>query len=130
MNLFQKVTQALRPTAKNSADSGLALASQFLRYGNRRQLVANWAQLAMSDRDMYTGYFFGATNKRANGVVELADNNIKTRAAKNIMGAAKAKKQDVTHPYLTVIDMSNMQNDDFYYNYSTYMDLEGVCYLL
>src|SRR5437868_4201941 len=131
MNLFKTVKQAfpLRLKTKNSTDDGMALASGFLRYGNRRQLFGDWARLTMSDKDMYTGYFFGATNKRANGVVELAENNIKTRAAKNIMEQAKAKKEDVIHPYLTVIDMSNIQNDDFYYDYSTYMDLEGVCYL-
>src|SRR2546421_5715522 len=131
MNLLQKVTQAfpLRLKTKNSADDGMAIASGFLRYGNRRQLFGDWARLTMSDKDMYTGYFFGATNKRANSVVELSENNIKTKAAKAIMDQAKAKKQDVIHPYLPVLDTSGMQNDDFYYNYSTYMDIEGVCYL-
>lgn len=131
-NRFRAAIQSFRKT-DNSLDDQLALARRFLRYGNKdnKPLVQNWSQVIMTDRDLYTGYSYSAIHNRASAIAMLATNNIMTRANDPIMKAAREKKETLEHPYLGIIDKSkSFANWKFWYDISTYIDLEGVYYLM
>lgn len=132
-----KITQQLKAAAKafrttdNSMGEGLADPNQFLKFGNKRALVQDWSKVVMSDKEMYTGYPYAAIDRRANKVATLAKYNLETEATEAVEDAFKAKKMEVRHPYLDVIDKSKtFANRKFWYDISTYLDLEGVYYLL
>ena len=106
-----KITQRLQAavqgfrTANNSV--GDNLGRQFLRYGNRRDpLVQDWSQLLMQEEDKYTGYSYGAIDRRAKKVAWLASYNLKTTADQTILDLAKKNDEIVAHPYLSIIDKS------------------------
>lgn len=106
-------------------------AQDFFRYGNGRITVSDWSQLRMNERDKYTGYMYGATTRRANKVVDLATNHLKTKANDPTTKAAKDAQKSIVHPYLEIIDRSlDFTNEEFWEAAQTYLDLKGVYYLL
>jgi hypothetical protein len=132
MNIIQRSRIAFNTfrTANNSA-MGTDLSRSFLRYGNNKPLVQDWSKVLMTDNELYTGYPYAAVNNRANKVAQLAGENLKTDATPVIMDKAKVDKVTVEHPYIAVLDTSNdFANNKFWYDISTYLDLEGVYYLL
>lgn len=91
----------------------------------------DWSIPQMSDQDFYTGYGFAVVNKRANRSVTLGKNFLFTKANDPIVKAANKQGVKVTHPYLDLISSStDFSERDFWYNISTYLDLEGVYYLM
>lgn len=133
MKITQRFSAAIQgfKTANNSM--GQNLGRQFLKYGSQQPdpTVQDWAQLLMRDEDFYTGHGYAAVNNRANRVVTLATDYLRTTANKSVMEEAKKKEEDVKHPYLKLIEDSPTFSDDaFWYMISTYLDLEGVFYLM
>lgn len=115
---------------KNSRDPD-NLGNRFLRYGNKKAMVQDWSKVVMSDRDLYVGYPYAAISTRANKTSQLAINNLKTDASPELEKAAKSKEEEITHPYLDIISKSKtFSNYNFWYNISTFLDLEGVYYLM
>lgn len=93
----------------------------FLRYGNRSSMYPTWSEPKMSDRDHYSGYPYAAIQVRANSVARVGMNHIHTQA----------KDEGLIHPYLELVRQSrNFTEMQFWYTISTYLDLEGVFYLL
>lgn len=128
MNIRQRVANFISPTTKNSM--GQDISRRFLKYGNNKPLVQDWSQIVMTDQDSYTGYGYGAINNKANRVAQLAENNLITKASKAVEDAAKKSSEPITHPYIKLIDESlDFDNYAFWYDISTYLDLEGVYYL-
>lgn len=126
---FKVALNAFRQT--NALGDDRRLARQFLRYGNRNPLQADWSQVVMNDSDAYTGFSYAAVNNRANAVVELAENNLITTATQKLIDEAKKKEEPLAHPYLPLIDESTeFANDVFWNNISIFLDLKGVFYLL
>lgn len=129
-NQLKAAYSAFRISGTNSA-MGAELSRSFMRYGNKRPMVQDWSKVVVSDTELYSGYPYAAINNRANKVAQLAGENLKTDALPAIMKAAKDKEETVEHPYLEVIDKSNdFTNNKFWYDISTYLDLEGVYYLM
>lgn len=125
---FNAAIQSFRAPTKNSM--GTELSRDFLRRGNNRPLVQDWSKVVMTDKDLYSGYPYAAINNRANKVAQLAQNNLKTDAEKNILVTARKNEEEVLHPYLDIIDRSrSFSNYKFWYDISTFLDLEGVYYL-
>lgn len=133
MDIRTRITNAFKALTTNSSNlvDGRALARDFRRRGNQNAMMSDWSRTVMSDEDMYTGYAYAAINNRANGVAQLATNNLYTEAAKDIMDRAKASEEPIFHPYIELIDSSKtFSNYKFWYDISTYLDLEGVYYLM
>lgn len=129
MKLFDNIKAAFSATDKNSMN--LPLGKQFLKHGNRKPLVQNWSQVIMTDRDLYTGYSYASIINRANSVNMLAEYYLKTKANTTITEQAKNKDEVVTHPYINLINESpTFTNDQFWTVISTYLDLEGIYYLM
>ena len=134
MKFSERVTNAVKaftaPTEKATNSSNPA--QDFLRYGNKNTVMAqDWSQVQVSDRDMYTGYSYAAINKRANRAVILGKRYLKTDANPALIQSAKEKDQDVEHPYLKLIrESTEFSQRKFWYDISTYLDLEGVYYLM
>lgn len=132
MNLQQRVknaAQALTGKTSNSLDT--AEAKKFLRYGNgTKPLMSNWSDVKMSDEDMYTGYSYAAIVKRANRTSVLGRRFIITEASQKTMDEYTNKEEKLIHPYLKVINRSkDFTKKMFWYEISTYLDLEGIYYL-
>lgn len=107
------------------------LGRDFLKWGNRKPLVQDWSKVVMSDKDLYTGYSYAAINNRANKLAQIATENVKTNATKELMQSSKQKGEILEHPYIDIIDKSKtFSNYRFWYDISTFLDLEGVYYLL
>lgn len=124
-----KTIQGLFTRQQNSVGSDLA--KDFLRFGGRKPLVQDWSKVVMSDKDLYTGYSYAAINNRANKMSQLATENLKTDANTKTLKAKKTSGEAVEHPYISIIDKSKtFSNYQFWYNISTFLDLEGVYYLL
>lgn len=103
------------------AKNAMTLPQQFLRYGNREKLYSDWSEVIMDDRDFYTGYSYAAIRNRAVITAKTAIDNIRT----------ESNKDDFVHPYLTSISDSPTFTDFmFWFTISTYLDLEGVFYLM
>lgn len=117
--MFEKLRQNLSrliAPAKNSMN----LAQDYLKYG-AKVMTPDWTQVVMREEDLYTGYSYAAIRNRANAVAQIAISHIKT----------DSKKEGLEHPYLEVIESSPTFTDyQFWYNISTYLDLEGVFYLM
>lgn len=104
--------------------NSMSVANDFLKYGNRDLLTPEWADVIMSDRDHYTGYSYAAITKRARAVARVASEKVKTKLPDE-------SKKDIEHPYLTLIkDSTDFSVNTFWTTISTYLDLEGVFYLL
>lgn len=124
-NKIKNAVAAFRKT-KNEVDG-----NAFLKYGHRRQMSSTWSEPEISDQDFYTGYGFAVINKRANRSVSLGKNFLYTKADDKITAAATEKGEKLTHPYLDLIRNSeDFSERDFWYNISTYLDLEGIFYLM
>jgi len=133
MSLRQRVTNAFQAFTSDRTDNSLNTAAEFLRFGNKNQqpLYQDWSQVEMSDKDMYTGYSYAAIEKRANRAAILGKNFLFTKASQPIMDAAKLKETKVEHPYLSLIASSkDFTEKKFWHDISTYMDLEGIYYLM
>jgi hypothetical protein len=124
-----KTIQGLFSRQQNAIGSDLS--KDFLKFGNRKPLVQDWSKVVMSDKDLYTGYAYAAINNRANKLAQLATENLKTDANEKTLKSTKSTGKQVEHPYLKLIDSSKtFSNYQFWYNISTFLDLEGVFYLL
>lgn len=131
MNIPKPIKSLQNFFAPNKQSIGDNLGRDFLRFGNRKPLVQDWSKVIMTDKDLYTGYAFAAINNRANKFAQIATENLKTDATPRMIKEAKAKNQTLVHPYLDLIDSSKTFSDySFWYDISTFLDLEGVYYLL
>lgn len=128
MDLTKRFKNAVK--AFNKTKNGGPSPNDFLRYGSRR-MSSTWSTPDISDEDFYTGYGFAVINKRANRSVVLGKNFLYTDAKEEVVAKANAEKQKIVHPYLTLIKNSqDFSERDFWYEISTYLDLEGVYYLM
>lgn len=113
---FRKTLASFISPNKNS----MSLPNQFLRYGNKR-MDYDGTQVVLRDEDLYTGYGYAAIKLRANKVAHLAMENIRT----------DAEQEEFIHPYLDLIYNSKVYSEyQFWRDISTYLDLEGVYYLM
>lgn len=128
MNPLNRVRNAVRAfVAEPATDkaNNSALANQFLRFGSRPKMALNIDDAVLSDEDMYTGYGYTIIERRANRAVVLGTEYTYTKSTKKNTG------QTIEHPYLKLInDSLDFSAEDFWYEYSRYMDLEGVFYVL
>jgi hypothetical protein len=130
MKFSERVVQAVKVFRTQNNSMGSDLSRDFFRHGNNKPLVQDWSKVVMNDRDLYTGYPYAAINLRANKVAQLATANLKTDATTEIIDAARKKEDEVVHPYIDVINRSkSFSNYKFWYDISTFLDLEGVYYL-
>lgn len=114
---------------KNSMST--PLGQQFLRYGNRNLMAADMSQVVISDEDIYTGYMYAAVTKRARKTAQVAVDCVKTRANEAAVKAAQKAGKDLVHPYMAKLKSSPTFTDgQLWTAFSTYVDLEGVYYLL
>jgi hypothetical protein len=104
----------------NPAKNAMRLPSDFLKYGGK-SVYGNFDQIQMLDQDLYTGYPYGAITRRANKVARLAKEQLRTESLGDIE----------VHPYLQAInDSRTFSNNQFWRWISTFLDLEGVYYLM
>ena len=134
MNIKNNITNTFRNIVssftKNSAERGLSDPYEFFRNGPRR-MPATWSMAEISDKDFYTGYGFAVVNKRANRSVVLGKRYLFTDAKESVITDANEKGERIVHPYLDLIrDSIDFSERDFWYSISTYLDLEGVYYLM
>lgn len=122
-------TVAKVPETKKTANT--AYGNDFLKYGNRTSpLVGDWAEVKISDEDMYKGYSYAVIQKRGNKVASLAKTNLNTWAKPEVIDAFQKKGESPYHPYLKLIDNSKKFTvKQFYKNISIYLDLAGVYFL-
>lgn len=107
-----------------SGRNAMSLPRQFLRYGTGKTMYPDWSQVMMSDPDHYTGYSYGAITKRARAVARVASQFLKTDLPDD-------KNNDFVHPYIPLIRESLLFSENtFWQTISTYLDLEGVFYLM
>jgi 2'-5' RNA ligase len=134
MNPFTRVTNAIKAFAgtnqqANNDINGRRTTTDFWRSAKR--MVSDWSQVEMTDQDMYTGYSYAAIRKRANRASALGKKFLKTEAADVITNTAKKKGVEIEHPYLTLVrDSKEFSQRKFWHDISTYLDLEGVYYLM
>jgi hypothetical protein len=101
--------------------NAMNLPREFLKYGNQKTMGPDWTQVIMSDKDLYTGYGYAAITRRANKVAKTAIENVITQT----------DREEFDHPYLKLIRNSKLFSEyEFWRNISTYVDLEGVYYLM
>lgn len=133
MSFQQRVTNVVNALAGKTNNSSLSTseANRFLRYGSgQKPLVQNWSDVKMSDEDMYTGYSYAAIVKRANRTSVLGRRFIMTEASQKTVEQYQKSEEDLIHPYLKVLNRSKeFTKKQFWYEISTYLDLEGVYYL-
>lgn len=117
---------------KEKVTNSRGLATDFLRNGNKNKtMLQDWSQVEMSDQDMYTGYSYAAIKKRANRASSLGRKFLYTEASKQIQEAAKKQDIQIIHPYLQLVEKSKeFTKRKFWHDISTYLDLEGVYYLM
>lgn len=119
-NLRKQLSRFISPVSNT-----MNLATDFLRYGPNKRMYPNWSEVAMSDKDLYSGYSYAAIRNRANKVAAIANEYIKTETE------AKSASADFIHPYLqTLTDSPTFSDYWFWYFISTYLDLEGIFYLM
>lgn len=127
MNPLTRVQNAVRAlNGKPSIDktNNSTIANEFLRFGSRPKMSLNIDEAVLTDEDMYTGYGYAIIERRANRAVVLGTEYTFTKTTKK-------DGQSSEHPYLKLINDSLEQTpEDFWYEYSRYMDLEGVFYIM
>lgn len=124
-NRFINAVAAFTKTENSGADP-----NAFLKYGSRR-MSSRWSTPDITDEDFYTGYGFAVINKRANRSVVLGKKFLFTEAKEEIVEKANEEGVRVIHPYLDLIhDSIEFSERDFWYDISTYLDLEGIYYLM
>lgn len=129
-----KFTDRIR-LAKNAFVAGTPNFSDpnfFLKHGNQNKpMLQDWSQTLMSDEDFYTGFGYGAVNRRANRLAWIVNNVVKTKANQAIVRAAERAGEEVVHPYLRIIDESpTFTNYQFWQWTTKYIDLKGAMYIL
>lgn len=126
------VTAFTTNEAKQAEKNSKSLATDFLRYGNKSgTLYQDWSQVEMSDQDMYTGYSYAAIKKRANRASVLGKRFLYTIGSPKAEEAARKAERELEHPYLHLIKKSKeFSQRKFWHDISTYLDLEGVYYLM
>ena len=113
-NIRIKIASLINPT-----NNSMSLPKSFLRYGNKK-MFPNWTDVEISDRDLYSGYSYAAIRNRSNKVAKTAIDYVYTDS-----------NDDKMHPYLQLIDTSQTFSVyQFWNTISTYLDLEGVFYLM
>src|SRR4030067_1168290 len=116
MDKIRKAVAGIISPVKNA----MSLPTQFLKYGTRG-MKSDWTEVIMSDQDLYTGYGYAAIRNRAAMVARTSLENVRTDS--DIDG--------LIHPYLeTIYKSPSFPDYDFWSNISTFLDLEGVYYLL
>lgn len=129
MNFGQRLKTAINSFSKTS--NSFTGSNDFLKNGNRNKMMSDWTSVSMSDEDFYTGYSYAAINNRANKTSQVAMKYLKTTANKTILDSYKKKEETLVHPYLALIEDSVEYSEyDFWYDISTYLDLEGISYIL
>jgi hypothetical protein len=132
VEITKRIKNAVAAFRKNSVlDTTLGIdPNTFLRYGSRR-MPSTWTTPEITDADFYTGYGFAVINKRANRSVVLGKKFLFTEAKEKIVKDANEKGVSIVHPYLKLIRESiDFAERDFWYDISTYLDLEGTYYLM
>lgn len=100
-------------------ENSMSLPNQYLKYGNRK-MMPSWTDVEISDRDLYTGYSYAAIRNRSNKVAQTAIKYVYTDS-----------NNEKIHPYLGLIQTSKEFSEYAFWNtISTYLDLEGVFYLM
>ena len=128
MEIISKIKNAV--AAFNKTTNGGPDPNAFLKYGHRR-MPTTWSIPEITDQDFYTGYGFAVINKRANRAVTLGKKFLYTDAKEDIIAKANKDGTRITHPYLNLIHESvDFSERDFWYDISTYLDLEGIYYLM
>lgn len=101
--------------------NAMSLPAQFMRYGNNNRMLSNWSEVMISDKEMYTGYAYAAIRNRAFAVSRVASEQVTT----------DSKQADLVHPYCELIWNSKTFSEfAFWSEISTFLDLEGVYYLM
>lgn len=130
MNISNRIKNALgalrgTETTKNNYDF-----NSFLKYG-RNRMPSTWSRAEISDEDFYTGLGYAVVNKRANRSVTLGKKYVYTDASELSVKRANEAGKKIVHPYMSLIrESTDFSERDFWYDISTYLDLEGVYYLL
>ena len=106
--------------------------NDFFRYGNRNKIMGDdWSAVKMSDIEYYTDYSYAAINNRANKTAQIGTTHLRTKASQSLIDSLADNEQEITHPYLELINNSaTITPTQFWYDISTYIDLEGVYYLM
>lgn len=133
MKITNRIKSAIKgfTTVDNNYNEQAALARSFLKYGNQKPLVQDWSSVIMDDSQLYQGYPYAAINVRANKLAQLATENVKTELLDSYETKNNLNDDEFVHPYLKVINESpTFSNYKFWYDISTYIDLEGVYYLM
>lgn len=129
MDLLTRASNAFKALTTNSLSEGQIAARRFRNRGNT--MYPDWSYTFMEEPDKYKGFLYSAINNRANKVVTLAHKELYTTADQKLMDEAKKKEEQLTHPYLKLINESeSFANNEFWYNISTYLDLKGRYYLM
>lgn len=116
--LRQRLSQLILPL-RNS----MSLPNQFLKYGNGSRMASNWSDVMISDKDLYTGYGYAVIRNRAVKVAQVASEHIRTET--------ENQDTEYVHPYLDLIWDSKLFTEyAFWSTVSTFLDLEGVYYLM
>lgn len=130
MEIKNRLINALAAFGKTNNSTGGVDPNAFLKYGSGR-MQSTWSTPDINDEDFYTGYGFAVINKRANRSVVLGKKFLYTEAKEDIIKKANDEGTSVVHPYLALIrDSIDFSERDFWYNISTYLDLEGIFYLM
>lgn len=130
MEITNRIINALAAFGKTNNSTGGTDPNAFLKYGHSR-MPSKWSTPEINDEDFYTGYGFAVINKRANRSVVLGKKFLYTEATEDIINEANEKGTSVVHPYLKLIhDSIDFSERDFWYDISTYLDLEGIYYLM
>lgn len=130
MELFNRLNNAVAAFRKTNNSQGGVDPNAFLKYG-RTRMPSTWSTPEITDEDFYTGYGFAVINKRANRSVVLGKKFLTTEADESVVKKANEEGKRLVHPYLTLIkDSIDFSERDFWYDISTYLDLEGIYYLM
>jgi len=114
MSIVQNIRKSLLSLLSKNT---ISLPNQYLKYGNKR-MSSDWTEVLMSDKDHYSGYGYATIRNRANSVAKIASENVRV-------------EPEGTHPYLELIYNSKTFSEySFWRDISTYLDLEGVYYLM
>jgi hypothetical protein len=129
VDITNRLINAVNAFRKTNNDAGVD-PNAFLKYGSRR-MPSTWTAPEINDEDFYTGYGFAVINKRANRSVVLGKKFLYTEADEALVDAANESGTVLRHPYLDLIKNSiDFSVRDFWYDISTYLDLEGIYYLM
>lgn len=132
MDIFNRINNAVAAFRKtnNTNVSGHPDPNAFLRYGSKR-MPSTWSTPEINDEDFYTGIGFAVINKRANRSVVLGKKFLFTEAKEDLVKEGTDTSTTIIHPYLELIRGSiDFAERDFWYDISTYLDLEGIYYLM